>query len=107
VYLHAQLSHDHGSILKTLSVEVFGSASGNTICLPIPQISRMLEVKNALEQVVIHPRWTEYVQSLFNRQNGNRAHSLASLVRATVLEGNFWHRCQNYVHMVEDVLKAL
>jgi hypothetical protein len=22
-------------------------------------------------------------------------------------EGNFWHRCQNYVHMVEDVLKAL
>jgi hypothetical protein len=27
----------------------------------------MLEVKNALEQVVIHPRWTEYVQSLFNR----------------------------------------
>jgi hypothetical protein len=70
-------------------------------------ISRMLEVKNALEQVVIHPRWTEYVQSLFNRQNGNRAHSLASLVRATVLEGNFWHHCQNYVHMVEDVLKAL
>jgi hypothetical protein len=47
------------------------------------------------------------VQSLFNRQNGNRAHSLASLMRATVLEGNFWHRCQNYVHMVEDVLKAL
>jgi hypothetical protein len=67
----------------------------------------MLEVKNALEQVVIHPRWTEYVQSLFNRQNGNRAHALASSVRATVLEGNFWHRCQNYVHMVEDVLKAL
>jgi hypothetical protein len=41
-------------------------------------ISRMLEVKNALEQVVIHPRWTEYVQSVFNRENGNRAHSLAS-----------------------------
>jgi hypothetical protein len=52
-------------------------------------ISRMLEMKNALEQVVIHPWWTEYVQSLFNKQNGNRAHSLASLVRATVLEGNF------------------
>jgi hypothetical protein len=26
----------------------------------------MLEVKNALEQVVTHPRWTEYMQSLFN-----------------------------------------
>jgi hypothetical protein len=70
-------------------------------------ISRMLEVKNALEQVVIHPRWTEYVRSLFNRQNGHHAHALASLVRATILEGNFWHRCQNYVHMVEDVLKTL
>jgi hypothetical protein len=29
------------------------------------------------------------------------------LVRAIVLEGNFCHRCQNYVHMVEDVLNAL
>jgi hypothetical protein len=67
----------------------------------------MLEVKNALEQVVIHPRWIEYVGSLFNRQNGHHAHALASLVRATILKGNFWHRCQNYVHMVEDVLKAL
>jgi hypothetical protein len=52
-------------------------------------ISWMLEVKNALEQVVIHPRWAEYVQSLFNRQNGNRAHALASLVRATILSQNF------------------
>jgi hypothetical protein len=70
-------------------------------------ISRMLEVKNALEQVVIHPRWTKYVQSLFNRQNGSRAHALASLVRAIVLSQNFWHCCQNYVNIVEDVLKVL
>jgi hypothetical protein len=70
-------------------------------------ISRILEVKNALEQVVIHLRGTKYVRSLFNRQNGHHAHALASLVRATILEGNFWHRCQNYVRMVEDVLKAL
>jgi hypothetical protein len=70
-------------------------------------ISRMFDVKNALEQVVIHPRWTEYVRSLFNRQNGHHAHALASLVNATILEVNFWHRCQNYVHMVEDVLRAL
>jgi hypothetical protein len=52
-------------------------------------ISRMLEVKNALEQVVIHPRWTAYVLSLFNRKNGHHAHALTSLVRATILEGNF------------------
>jgi hypothetical protein len=47
------------------------------------------------------------VRSLFNRQNGHHAHALVSLVRATILEGNSWHRCENYVHMVEDVLKAL
>jgi hypothetical protein len=47
------------------------------------------------------------MQSLFSRQNGDHAHVLAALVRATILDGNFWHRCQNYVHMVEDVLKAL
>jgi hypothetical protein len=28
-------------------------------------------------------------------------------VRAIVLEGNFWHRCQNYIRSIEDVLKAL
>jgi hypothetical protein len=47
------------------------------------------------------------MQSLFNRQNGNCAHALASLVRATGFSQNFWYRCQNYVYMVEDVLKAL
>jgi hypothetical protein len=47
------------------------------------------------------------VQSLFNRQNGHRTHALVALVKATVLKRNFQHRCQNYVHMVEDVLKAL
>jgi hypothetical protein len=57
--------------------------------------------------VVIHPQWTEYVQSLFNKQNGHHAHALVALVRATILEGKFWHSYQNYVHMVEDVLKAL
>jgi hypothetical protein len=36
VYLHAQPSCDHGSISRTLSAEVFGSANGNTICLPVP-----------------------------------------------------------------------
>jgi hypothetical protein len=67
----------------------------------------MLEVRNALEQEVIHLRWTEYVQSLFNRRNGHRAHALTTLVRAIVLERNFWHCCQNYMYMVEDILKVL
>jgi hypothetical protein len=47
------------------------------------------------------------MQNLFNRQNGYNTHALAVLVRAIVLKGNFWHRCQNYMNMVKDVLKAL
>lgn len=70
-------------------------------------ISRMLEVRNALEAVVNDARWTEYTNTLFNRQNGHRSLALAALVKNTILEGIFWHRCRNYKHMVEDVLIAL
>jgi hypothetical protein len=31
-------------------------------------IARMLEIKDALERMVIDPRWNEYVKTLFNRQ---------------------------------------
>jgi hypothetical protein len=89
VHLHAEPPRDHGTISRELSEEVFDSASRYTIACQFLIISRMLEVKNALEQVVIHPQWTEYVETLFNRQNGNCAHALVSLVRATVLERNF------------------
>ena len=47
------------------------------------------------------------MKSLFNRQNEHRAHALASLVRVTIFEQNFWHRCQHYVQMVEENLKAV
>lgn len=70
-------------------------------------IHRLLEVKNALEMVVIDPAWVEYVSSLFNRQNGHRAHSKASQVRATILDESFWHRCANFDFIVAPVLKAL
>lgn len=52
-------------------------------------IHRLLKVKNALEMVVIDPAWIEYVSSLFNRQNGPRAHAKASQVRVTVQDETF------------------
>jgi hypothetical protein len=58
-------------------------------------ISHMLEVKNALEQMVIHLWWMEYIRNLFNKQNGQHAHALIALVRATSLDGDFGHCCQN------------
>ena len=70
-------------------------------------IMRMVEVWEALENVVMHRKFVEYVATLFNRQNGVQAHTLAIQVRSHVLDENFWRRCQNYTYMVEDVMKAL
>jgi hypothetical protein len=70
-------------------------------------IARMLEVKDALERMVIDPRWNEYMGTLFNRQNGHRAHTLAREVRATIRDDGFWQQCENFEHMVKSVIKTL
>jgi hypothetical protein len=57
--------------------------------------------------MVIDPRWNEYVSTLFNRQNGHRAHALISAVRATIHDDGFWQQCENFEHMVKLVIKAL
>jgi hypothetical protein len=50
----------------------------------------MLEVRDALERMVIDPRWNEYMRTLFNRQNGHHALTLAHAVRATIRDDGFW-----------------
>jgi hypothetical protein len=52
-------------------------------------IACMLEVKDAMERMVINPRWNEYVSTLFNRQNGYLAYALVGAVRATILDDGF------------------
>lgn len=70
-------------------------------------IQRLVEVRPALEEVVQHPNFTEYVAGLFNRQNGHRARALAGLVKATIEDPNFWHRCVNYEQMLKDIIVGL
>ena len=70
-------------------------------------IMRMVEVREALENVVMHRKFVEYVASLFNHLNGVQAHALATQMRSHILDENFWRRCRNYTYMVEDVMKAL
>jgi hypothetical protein len=70
-------------------------------------IACMLEVKDALERMVIDPRWNEYVSTLFNRQNVHHARALACAVRATIRDDGFWQQCENFEHMVKPVIKAL
>ena len=70
-------------------------------------IMQMVEIREALENVVMHRKFVEFVATLFNRQNGVQAHALATQVRSHVLDENFWRQCRNYTYMVEDVMKAL
>ena len=52
-------------------------------------IMRMIEVKEALENVIIHCKFTKYVATLFNCQNGVQAHVLATQVKSHILNENF------------------
>jgi hypothetical protein len=67
-------------------------------------IARMLEVNDALERMVIDPRWNEYV---INQQNGHCAHALTCTMRATIHDDGFWQQCENFEYMVKPVIKAL
>ena len=97
--------HSFGSTL----LEIFDSIGRIMICLPI-----LHDKSNAWGWECFgtsdHPSTVNNSSTcgaLFHRQNGHHVHALVSLVRATLLEGNLWHHCQDYVHMVEDVWKAL
>jgi hypothetical protein len=70
-------------------------------------IARMLEVRDALERMVIDPRWNEYVRTFFNRQNGHHTHTLARAIKATIHDDGFWQQCENFEHMVKPVIKSL
>ena len=41
-------------------------------------IMQMIEVRETLKNVIMHRKFTEYVATLFNRQNGVQAHALAT-----------------------------
>ena len=70
-------------------------------------IMQMIEVREALENVVMHHKFTKYVATLFNRQNDVQTHALATRVKSHILDENLWRRCQNYAYIVEDIMKAL
>jgi hypothetical protein len=71
-------------------------------------IDRLVKVRHALEQTVIHPDWTAYVNKL-NRGGDDRRRSAmeARQIKTTVNDDNFWTSCDNYRHMSEEVLRAL
>ena len=52
-------------------------------------IMLLVEVREALENVVMHCKFVEYMAILFNRQNGVQTYALAMQVRSHVLDENF------------------
>ena len=70
-------------------------------------IMQMIEIKEALKNVVMHHKFTKYLATFFNRQNGLHSHALANQVRSFIMDVNFWQCCWNYTYMVEDIMKVL
>ena len=70
-------------------------------------LHRLVKLKSVLEQLKDHPRVLNYFDTLRNRQNGEQAATASRNVVRTIEDVGFWQRCGNYVHMTEDVLKAL
>ena len=52
-------------------------------------IMQMIEVKEALENVIMHRKFTKYVATLFNHQNDVQVHALAIRVKSLILDENF------------------
>jgi hypothetical protein len=67
VYLHPKPPCDNG-IVSPLFIEAIIEVPLETrFACNFLMIARMHEVKDALEKMVIDPRWNEYVSTLFNR----------------------------------------
>ena len=52
-------------------------------------IMRLIEVREALENVVMHRKFIEYVTTFFNCLNGLQSHALATQVKSQILDENF------------------
>jgi hypothetical protein len=84
VYLHSKPSCDmalccHYSLTLSLKVPLETRFACNFF-----MIASMLQIKDALEQIVIDSRWNEHMSTLFNQQNGHCAYALARAVKATI-----------------------
>jgi hypothetical protein len=69
-------------------------------------VERLFKFKLAIEQTIIDPDWTTFVNAL----HGN--HCQKSLTKARAIQANvrtdeYWDTCANFIHMVEPILVSL
>ena len=68
-------------------------------------IDRLLQVRNALEKMIIDNEWPTLMSDL--RRRSSTAYAKATLVRQFICLDGFWDTCENFLYMVIPFVKAL
>ena len=68
-------------------------------------IDRLLQVRNALERMIIDDEWPILMSDL--RRRSPTAYAKAASVRRFIRLDGFWDTCENFLYMVIPVVKAL
>ena len=68
-------------------------------------IDRLLQVRNALERMIIDDGWPTLMSDL--RRRSPMAYAKATSVRRFIRSDGFWDTCENFLYMVIPVVKAL
>ena len=68
-------------------------------------IDRLLQVRNALERMIIDDEWPTLMSDL--RRRSPTAYAKAASVRRFIRSDGFWDTCENFLYMIISVVKAL
>ena len=69
-------------------------------------VERFVKAKRGLQQMVIDPRWDEYVRTL--RENKERkSTNKARAAKRLINDDRLWTSCSNFLHLIWPVLLAL
>ena len=68
-------------------------------------IDQLLQVRNALERMIIDDEWSTLMSDLMRRSS--LAYAKAALVRRFICSDGFWDMCENFMYMIISVIKAL
>lgn len=68
-------------------------------------IERLLQVRNALERMVVDEDWPTLMRDM--RRRSATAYMKGSAVRSFIRSDGFWNTCENFLYMVIPVVKAL
>ena len=67
-------------------------------------IDRLVQVRNALERMVVDDDWNTFMGDL---RRSHTAYMRCFAVRRFVRSDGFWNTCENFLYMVIPVVKAL